>query len=135
MAARAKIIHLPWQTFTSTSTTAYFVGASRWMNTAGVSMAMSWCEVTDLTGSLLLIPAYQLTNDTRAAGTTGNQVTMSGGASGWANATGYFDPSTSPNSIGSTGYKYIRVGWLVKLSAGSTRAYAAAAGAVELQWT
>ena len=115
---------LEWGGYAAISTTEVFIPCGGWESAAHVSSARGWGELRGKTGSFQAKPAVQLANDVRSPGAA----TAVGAA---ISADGVSDPS-SYVSLSTGGSRYIRVGWLVSLTAGSTLATGSVAGLVEL---
>jgi hypothetical protein len=120
----------------SASTTVTSVPAGPWRQTAGLTGGrVSLVEIRGLDGLLLVCPGIELTNDPRNPPGSQTQIKVSGGdVNGFANANGFFDADTGgvTSLSGAASKALFRPVWLVKLSSGSTRAFAWAYGSIEL---
>jgi hypothetical protein len=107
------------------SASSAFIPASGWVSAAAVTGAKGWGEIRGRTGNLTAIPAIQLTNDTHDPGAN---ITNCGPT---LSTDGVYDP-TGVTSVSSGSYRFVRAGWVVQLSAGTTLAVGSIAGVVEL---
>lgn len=114
----------PMTVATTVSATEVFIPAGEWESAAGVVSAKAWGEVRSLNGGLKVRPAVQLTNDVRSP----DSALPIGGQTA---ADGVIDPAAA--TVASAGKLWIRVGWLVQLTSGSTLASAAVMGTVVLE--
>jgi hypothetical protein len=117
---------MEWMTVIAvTDAAAVFVPASAWLPCAGVTAAKGWGELAHRTGNLSVTPAVQFANDVRAPNLSATAV----GAA--MIAAGVSDPNG--NTTLSTGaFKYLRVGWNVVLTSGSSVGSGVVSGVIEL---
>jgi hypothetical protein len=116
---------MSWMSISSNGTTEVFIPASGWMSATAVTGAKGWGEIRGRNGNLQAIPAVQVTNDVHDPGA----VTTACGPT--LTTDDVYDPN-GVTSVASGSYRFIRAGWLVKLTSGSTLATANIAGVVEL---
>lgn len=115
---------LVWMGLAATSVTEVFIPAGGWENAGNVTGGRGWGELRGRTGNFQVKPAVQLANDVRSPGAA----TAVGSA---LSADGVSDPG-AVTALSTGASRYIRVGWLVSLTSGSTLGFGAAAGTVEL---
>jgi hypothetical protein len=124
MACNVQTMRMIWTGYSAISTTEVFIPAGPWASAANVSGARGHGEMRGKTGNFQARPAVQVANDTRSPGTA----TAVG--SGLA-ADGVSDPNgITALTTGSS--KYIRPGWLVSLTSGTTLGTAQLGGAIDL---
>jgi len=116
--------YLAWMGCVAVSATEVFIPAGPWLSAANVTAAKGWGELRGRTGNFQAKPAVQLANDVRSPGSA-----IQVGAA--ITSDGVSDPSGN-TAVSSGTSKYVRVGWLVSLTSGSTLAGGALAGTVEL---
>lgn len=115
---------LGWYTVLSASTTGCFLPASGWFDAADAAKLRTPFEVRGLNGLLSVEPAYQTANDKASPDTP---VALGGALT----ADGLSFPSDwATPAVG--GKQYIRAGWWVKLTSGSTVGWAAVAGRAQM---
>lgn len=122
----AKVVRevLQWQTVAANSATAYFQPGGPWREAAGITGARSNAEMRGRNGNAQAQAAVQTANDIR------NPDTPAIGVGAAMTADGVSDPN-GETSIASGTKRYIRSGWLVSLTSGSTLATAAVGGEIE----
>jgi hypothetical protein len=107
------------------SASSAFIPATGWMSAAGITGGRGWGEIRGRTGNLTVIPAVNLSNDVHDPGAS---VTNCGPT---LSTDGVYDP-TGVTALSSGAFRFVRAGWVVQLSAGTTLAAASVGGVVEL---
>jgi hypothetical protein len=101
-----------------------FIPAGAWEDAGAIARVRGWGEMRGATGEITATPAVQLSNDPRNPPATATAV----GAT--LSADGVSDP-TGATALATGAFRFIRPGWNVKLSSGTTLATATVAGAVQ----
>jgi hypothetical protein len=115
---------MEWSGYAAASTTKVFVPAGPWQPADNVTAAKGWRELRGKTGNFQAEPAVQVANDVRSPGAAtavGSALT----ADGVSDPNGHVVVTTASS-------KYIRPGWLVSLTSGTTLAFGSLAGVVVL---
>lgn len=114
----------PPQGAAAAATASVFVPSGDWDDIAGITGARSNSEMRGKTGNFQAQAAVQTANDIR------NPDTPAIGVGSLMTADGVADPNGETN-IASGTKRYIRPGWLVSLTSGSTLAFATLMGEIE----
>ncbi len=115
---------MDWQGVSAISTTPVFVPGGPWRSAAGITAGKGSGELAGKTNQINVTPAVQVTNDVRAPGAT---TAVGQGMS----ANGVSDPNGN-TAITTGSSRYIRPGWLVNLTSGSTLSTGNVCGVIEL---
>jgi hypothetical protein len=117
---------LSWMTVVAVSdATVVFVPATEWISCAGVVAAKGWGELANRTGLLSVTPAVQLANDVRNPNASATAVGVA------LTANGVSDPNGS-TTLSTGSFKYLRAGWNVTLTSGSSVGTGVVAGIIQL---
>jgi hypothetical protein len=116
--------YMAWSGYNAASASDVFIPAGPWISAANITAAKGYGELRGRTGNFQIKPAVQVANDVRSPGSA----TQVGAAIA---ADGVSDPN-GEQAVTTGTSKYIRVGWLVSNTSGSTLSFGAAAGIVEL---
>lgn len=120
MSTDIRTFNQGWTTLVWDSTSEVFIPDSDFVLIQGWTKGRGWTEMRGRWGNILASPAVQMANDPRAPDTTATQIKISGGDTGYGNANGVFDPDSVLATIATDGKRYIRTGWLIKLSSAGT---------------
>lgn len=126
MACTVDSMPLSWMTVVAvTDASTVFIPATEWVSCSGVTSAKGWGEMANRTGLLSATPAVQFANDVRSPQASATSVGVA------LTATGVSDPNG--NTTLSTGsFKYLRAGWNVTLTSGTSVGTAVVAGLIQL---
>jgi hypothetical protein len=123
MGCETKSVIMAWQGVSAIATAPVFVPAGGWMSAAGITAAKGWGELAGKTNQMQVTPAVQVANDIRSPGTaTAVGQSISGN--------GVSDPNGSA-SVTTGSSKYIRPGWLVQTTSGTTLSTGNVSGVIE----
>lgn len=114
-------VRLPWDTISFNSTTEAFAPVTRFVK-APIGQIRAKMEMRIRWGGALVVPAFQVANDTLNPLTTDAAAIpiKNDAGAGFANADGSYPFSASAPFTLPTGDKeWIRFGWMVKLASGS----------------
>ena len=128
MACSTKSVSLGWSLYAAIATGEVFIPATGWMSATNVTAAKGWGELRGKTGNFQAKPAVQVANDVRSPGAS---TAVGGFVGGVGGVDGVSDPTGNVAVTAGTS-KYIRAGWLVSLSSGTTLATGSLGGVVEL---
>lgn len=125
MACDSSSLYMGWMTVAAASTTPVFIPATEWGDALGVALAKGWGEARGRNGNVTATPAVQFANDPRNASGAGTAV----GAT--LSADGVSDPNGN-TTVSSGSNKYVRGGWNVALSSGTTLATMTVSGVIQI---
>jgi hypothetical protein len=118
MACSVAKMAMVWGGYSAASSVAeVFIPCGGWMDAGNITAARGWGELRGKTGAFQGKPAVQVANDVRSPGA--------------ATAVGAAITSDSVSDPGGMD-EYLRVGWLVSLTTGSSLGTGNLAGVVEL---
>ena len=123
--------YLCWDSLTTNNAIATFVPATTWMRMAGVSGVRATLEIQQRVGKIFVTAGLQATNELRSPAIQ-EKINIAGGTAGYGNANGRFNPSSTLTTFDWEQYEFVRLGWIVRLSSGTTRGFTHARAWLEL---
>ncbi len=124
MACSIQTVMMDWQGVSANSVSPVFVPSGAWRDAAGITAAKGWGEMGQKTNQMQVTPAVQVANDTRNPG--------SSTAVGAAISTVSTSDPNGVQAVSTGSSKFIRPGWLVQTTSGSTLSTGNVSGVIQL---